>query len=168
MIDLLLLIFFPALLAYAAVSDMLTMTISNRVSLLLIAGFFIVACAGGLPWPTLGLHLLAGLLVLAVTFGMFAAGWMGGGDAKLAAATALWFGFGGLADYAIVTALAGGVLTFGLLKARSHPLPAFAKDWAWTRRLHDPRSGIPYGIALAFGGLATYPHTDLWRLALGG
>jgi prepilin peptidase CpaA len=168
MLEIILLIFFPALLAYAAVSDLATMTISNRVSILLVAGFFVVAFASGMPWPALGMNLLAGLCVLALTFGMFAAGWMGGGDAKLAAATTLWFGFGGLAEYAVITALAGGILTFALIKLRDYPVPAFASEWGWFLRLHNPKSGIPYGVALAIGGLMTYPHTGLWRLAMVG
>jgi prepilin peptidase CpaA len=167
MLDAMLLLFLPALLAYAAVSDMLTMTIPNRVSLLLIAGFFAVAVLSGLGWTAIGLHVLAGFCVLGVTFGMFVMGWMGGGDAKLAAATALWFGLSGLADYLLVTAVAGGVLTFALMKWRSYPLPSFAAAWSWSRRLHDARSGIPYGVALAFGGLMTYPHTTLWLRAVG-
>ena len=65
------------------------MTISNKVSLLLLVGFVVVAAASGLSWTELGLHLAAGMLVLSVTFGMFAAGWIGGGDAKLAAVTSL-------------------------------------------------------------------------------
>ncbi|WP_342363526.1 prepilin peptidase [Terrarubrum flagellatum] len=168
MTDWTLLILFPALLAYAAVSDMLTMTISNRVSLLLIAGFFPIAALIGLPWQMIGFHTLAALLVLIVTFGMFTAGWMGGGDAKLASATALWLGFSGLLDYVLVTAMAGGVLTLFLLKARNYPLPAIVAGWGWSRRLHSAKSGIPYGIALAFSGLIVYPQTDIWRLALGG
>lgn len=166
--DAILLIFFPALMAYAAVSDMLTMTIPNRVSLALVAGFALVGAVSGMPLSQIGLHLAAAACVLAITFGMFAAGWMGGGDAKLAAATALWFGFSGLMDYALISAIAGGVLTLFLLGVRNHPLPAFAAHWEWSRRLHDAKTGIPYGLALAFGALMTYPHTDLWRLAIAG
>jgi prepilin peptidase CpaA len=166
--ELALLLFFPTLLAAAAVSDLLTMTISNRISILLIAGFFFMAGIVGLPWNVIGLHVVCGLGMLALTFTMFAMRWMGGGDAKLASATALWFGFGGLLDFAIFTAIAGGLLTFGLLKAREYPLPRFASEWPWLQRLHNPVSGIPYGIALAAGALITYPHTDLWRQAVTG
>lgn len=163
-----LLIVFPALMAYAAVSDLLTMTISNRISLLLTAGFIVLALAGGLSWHAIGMHGLAALCTLVVTFGMFAAGWMGGGDAKIAAATMLWLGFGGVMEYALMTAMAGGVLTFVVISFRDYPLPAFAENWEWSRRLHSATSGIPYGIALAFGALIAYPHTDLWRLAIFG
>ena len=61
------LILFPALMAFAAASDLVTMTISNKVSLALIAGFLIVAAAGGMPPERIGWHLLSGLAVLGVT-----------------------------------------------------------------------------------------------------
>ena len=101
-LDTLLLLVFPALMAFAAVSDLLTMTIPNRVSLLLIAGFLAMAWLIGMDWQTIGLHFAAGALVLVITFTMFALGWIGGGDAKLAAATGMWCGFGVLLDYALV------------------------------------------------------------------
>ena len=156
----LLLIFFPALLVYAAVSDMLTMTISNRVTLALFAGFFPVAILCGLPPQAFALHLLAGFLVLLLAFGMFAAGWMGGGDAKLAAATALWFGFTDLGAFALTASLFGGVLTLFIVMFRSWPLPFAGSMPAWTLKLHDEKTGIPYGIALATAALAVYPHTQ--------
>src|SRR5207248_11420689 len=84
------LLLFPALMASAASSDLLTMTISNRVSLILVGSFFVLAIWSGMPLADIGMHAGAGLAVLVVTFTFFACGWIGGGDAKLAAATALW------------------------------------------------------------------------------
>src|SRR5690349_4284933 len=92
-LDLVRLLLFPSLMAFAAVSDLMTMTISNRISLLLVAGFIVLAALGGMSLFAISMHLAAGAAVLAFAFGCFAAGWIGGGDAKLAAATALWFGF---------------------------------------------------------------------------
>src|SRR3954463_3488146 len=88
------LMLFPALMAFAASSDLLTMTISNRVSLILAAGFVALALASGMSGADMLAHLGAAAIVLVVAFGFFARGWIGGGDAKLAAATALWLGFG--------------------------------------------------------------------------
>jgi prepilin peptidase CpaA len=163
-----LLIVFPALTAFAAVSDMLTMTIPNRVSIALIAAFVLFAFWFGMPLAEIGWHFAAGFAVLVACFFMFSAGWMGGGDAKLAAATAVWFGFGNLLDYVTVTALFGGLLTLGLLHARHVPLPAFAQNWEWSRRLHAATSGIPYGIALASAALVVFPDTAMWRYAITG
>lgn len=150
---------FPALMAFAASSDLLTMTISNRVSLLLVAGFGMLAVVTGMSLTEIGWHLAAGAMVLVGAFVCFARGWIGGGDAKLAAATALWFGFAHLLDYLIYASLFGGALTLLLLQWRNWPLPAMLTGQAWARRLHNQTSGIPYGIALAAAALVVYPHT---------
>lgn len=166
--DPLLLLFFPALMIFAAFSDLLTMTIPNRVSLLLVAGFVAMALLTGMPLKTFGLHIAAGIVVLAITFSLFAAGWIGGGDAKLAAATGLWCGFGVLFDYLFLASILGGLLALVILYARTYLLPDFVMRIGWIARLHHHKTGIPYGIALAAAGLMVYPHTQIWqRVALG-
>jgi prepilin peptidase CpaA len=161
------LVVFPAVMAYAAASDLLTMTISNRLTIVLVLTFGLCAMLLGLSWAEIGRHVAAGGLVLVICFGMFAAGWIGGGDAKLAAATALWFGFGQLGPYLSVAGLAGGLLTIAIIVYRGQPLPALAQDWSWARRLHSPAEGVPYGIALAFSALLLLPETAIWRAAIG-
>jgi prepilin peptidase CpaA len=153
------LLLFPALMAFAASSDLLTMTISNRLSLALAGGFFVLAIATGMSLPVLGMQLAAAALVLVVSFAFFTQGWIGGGDAKLAAATALWFGFDFLLDYMVYAALFGGVLTVLLLQFRKLPLPNVLARQAWIQRLHERGGGVPYGIALAAAALAVYPKT---------
>lgn len=167
MLELSLLIFFPFLLAFAGASDLFTMTISNRISLALIAGFFGFAFWIGLSWQMMGMHLLAGLLMLTITFFMFTRGWMGGGDAKLASATALWFGFAHMLDYVLAASIFGGMLTLVLLQLRTLPLPAMLRGWEWAQRLHDKQTGIPYGIALSAAALAIYPQTAIWTAVFG-
>ncbi|GGH08552.1 type 4 prepilin peptidase 1 [Alsobacter metallidurans] len=164
--DLALLLLFPCMMAYAACSDLLSMRISNKVSLLVIAAFVPMAIAMGLGWQDWLMHVAAGGLTLVIAFGLFAAGWIGGGDAKLAAATALWLGWGTLLEYAVVSSVFGGVLTLALLQLRAVPLPGFA-NWPWLMRLHHHKTGIPYGIALAAGALAVYPHSTIWNAAIG-
>lgn len=168
MLQLTLLILFPFLMALAASSDLLTMTIPNSLSLGLVAGFVVVAALSGTTGAAMLMHMAAGLVVLVVAFAMFALGWIGGGDAKLAAASSLWLGFDLLPEYLMISAVAGGFLTLGLLALRQLPLPAFAARWTWLGRLHDHRTGIPYGIALAGAALALYPHSTLWTAAIGG
>lgn len=164
--NLLLCVAFPFLMAYAAASDLLTMRISNRVTGLVVAAFAGHALVSGMALAELGWHLAAGALTLLVAFAMFARGWVGGGDAKLAAGTALWLGIGHLADYLIVASVLGGVLTLGLLYARTFPLPAPLR-LPFTVKLHDTRTGIPYGIALAAAALIVMPQAAGWeRLAL--
>jgi prepilin peptidase CpaA len=153
------LLLFPALMAFAASSDLFTMTISNRVSIVLIAGFFAMALLTGMAGSEILWHVAAGALVLTVTFGCFVAGWIGGGDAKLAAATALWFGFDHLVTYLLYASLFGGVLTLLMIQLRAVPLPAMLAGKEWAERLHNKDGGIPYGIALAAAALLVYPET---------
>jgi prepilin peptidase CpaA len=150
---------FPAAMIYAAASDLVTMTISNRLSIALFLGFFIVAALIGMPLPEMGRHLAASAVVLVFAFGFFTRGWIGGGDAKLAAATALWVGFSHLMDYLLVAAIIGGALTLVILQARKLPLPRLLARQPWIARLHANETGIPYGIALAAAGLIVYPDT---------
>jgi prepilin peptidase CpaA len=157
--DVIRLVLFPALMAFAASSDLLTMTISNRLSLALAGGFFLLTLITGMGLTAIGMHLAAGALVLMVCFGFFAMGWIGGGDAKLAAATALWFGFDFLLDYLVYASLFGGVLTVLLIQFRRLPLPAVLARQGWILKLHDAGSGVPYGIALAAAALIVYPKT---------
>lgn len=157
---------FPLLMAFAAWSDLFTMTISNRVSLILLAGFFLLAALIGMPGAQLLSHIGAGALVLAITFTFFACGWIGGGDAKLAAVTALWLGFDPLMNYLVYASLFGGALTLLLLRFRALPLPQAVTGQEWVLRLHNAKSGVPYGIALAIAALAVYPST-VWMRPLG-
>jgi prepilin peptidase CpaA len=159
------LMLFPAMMAFAASSDLLTMTISNRVSLILIAGFFALAAASGMGMVDILGHIGAGGLVLLVAFGFFTRGWIGGGDAKLAAATALWLGFDYLLPYLIYASLLGGALTLLLVRFRMAPLPPALARQEWLERLHRKDAGVPYGIALAAAALAIYPDTP-WMAAL--
>jgi prepilin peptidase CpaA len=153
------LLMFPALMAFAASSDLFTMTISNRLSLALAAGFVLLAIVTGMSLVEIGLHLAAATAVLVVAFGFFSQGWIGGGDAKLAAATTLWFGFDHLLDYMIYASLFGGVLTLLIIQFRKLPLPALLARQPWIMRLHESGGGVPYGIALAAAALMIYPDT---------
>jgi prepilin peptidase CpaA len=166
LIEAITLLLFPATMAFAASSDLLTMTISNRVTLVLLAGFFALAIVTGMSQQELLSHIGAGFAVLAVTFVFFARGWIGGGDAKLAAVTALWFGFDQLLVYAVYASLLGGVLTIAMLRFRLAPLPEVLARQEWLMRLHQRDSGVPYGIALAAAALLIYPETP-WMKALG-
>jgi prepilin peptidase CpaA len=164
--DALRLMLFPAMMAFAASSDLLTMTISNRVSLILVGSFFALALVSGMSAADMLSHAGAAGIILVVSFGCFVRGWIGGGDAKLAAATALWLGFDFLPTYLIYASLFGGVLTVLLLQYRMWPMPRLLAGQEWAERLHHKDSGVPYGIALAAAALAIYPDTP-WMAAIG-
>ena len=158
------LLLFPALMAFAASSDLFTMTISNRIALLLVGGFFALAFVGGMNPNDVVSHVGAAFTVLAVTFVLFARGWIGGGDAKLAAATALWLGFEHLMPYLLYASLIGGLLTLAIIRFRLMPLPAMLAEQEWAKRLHRADGGVPYGIALAAAALLVYPNTFWMKL----
>src|SRR5215469_6744869 len=160
------LLIFPTVMAFAASSDFFTMTISNRISLILVAGFVALAVATGMPVGDMLNHAGAGGLVLAVTFTFFLFGWVGGGDAKLAAATALWLGWAHLVDYLLYASILGGVLTVALIEFRKLTMPRVLSGTEWAERLHKPGGGVPYGIALAVAALVIYPST-IWMQAFG-
>ncbi len=150
---------FPATMAFAASSDLFTMTIANRISLILVGGFVVLAVMTGMPAIDMTWHFGAGAAVLVIAFVLFSCGWIGGGDAKLAAATALWFGFAHLFEYLIYSSLLGGALTLALIQFRMMPLPAMLAGREWIERLHRRGGGVPYGVALAAAALLVYPHT---------
>jgi prepilin peptidase CpaA len=162
-LDIARLMLFPALMAFVASSDLLTMKISNRISLALIAGFLVLAPFSGMGMHEFLMHLGAGAAVLVVAFACFAIGQVGGGDAKIAACVGLWFGFGHIMEFLLMASLFGGALTLLILQLRQWPLPAPLNGQAWLLKLHDKRSRVPYGIALTFGALMVYPETDWIR-----
>lgn len=167
MIQAAILVIFPFCMAFAAISDMLSMTIANRVSVILVLAFAVIAPFTGMDWTTYGLHFAAGGLVLTVAFLMFALGGMGGGDAKLLAATGLWMGLGpSLMHYLVLTTLVGGVLTLMILGYRKSPLAAFTGHNRFLRHFADDSKGVPYGVALGIGGMLAFPSSPLMAWAL--
>jgi len=166
MLNTVLLFIFPAAMALAAGLDFFTMTIPNRVSIGFAALFFPAALMAGFPLIEVGMHVTAALAMLAIGFAFFSFGWIGGGDAKFFAATALWLGWDILLTYALTFSILGAVLTVAIVLARGLPLPATLIRSDWAMRLHSSKSGIPYGIALACAGLIIYP-TTVWMATFG-
>jgi prepilin peptidase CpaA len=165
--DLLILAIFPAAMTLAAVTDLFTLTVPNRIVLALALLFFLAAPLAGLALTDIGLHAGLALVALALGFALFSLGLVGGGDAKLFAATCLWLGPQAVVLYALYAALIGGALALLLLFWRAQPLPAMLATKGWVVRLHSPNEGMPYGIALAAAGLLAYPHSP-FMAALGG
>ena len=168
MLQALIFVVFPFCMVFAAVSDALSMTIANRVSIVLVVTFAVVAPLTGLDWASYGWHFAAAAMVLVVTFLMFAIGAMGGGDAKLMAATALWMGFNfNLLSYLVTSTFIGGVLTLAILSYRKSPLADITAGNLFLRHFADPAVGVPYGVALGLGGLLAYPDSPLVQWAIG-
>ena len=145
----------------AAVNDALTMKIPNWISLTLLAGFICITPFAWVDIATFGEHILIGLGVFAVAFAMFAAGWLGGGDAKLLAATAFWWQIPDLFPYLLVTTIAGGALALFLIIGRRF-IPVKLLTSPWLHRLFKDETKMPYGIALAIGALVTLPKSQIY------
>lgn len=168
MIEAIILVVFPFCMLYAAFSDLMSMTIANRVPVILTAAFFLVAPLTGMDLATIGWHAAAGLLVLVVTFGLFAFGGMGGGDAKLMASTALWMGLSlELVTYLLTASILGGVLTMAILSYRGSMFATLTDRNIFFRNFASDVKGIPYGIALGSAGLIVYPDSALMIWTVG-
>lgn len=161
------LIVFPLCMAVAAISDTLSMTIPNRVSVILLASFLMLAPFVGLGPVAIGMHLLAGIIVFAVCFSLFAFNIMGGGDAKVLTASAVWFGLGAnLLVYLVTISLIGGLLTVGFIMLRSRSDLLLATRLPLPNHFYDQRAGVPYGIAIGIAGFLCYPQSPMMLYAL--
>lgn len=158
---------FPFCLALAAFNDLFSMTIPNRISLALLVSFVVLAPLSGMPVMEIGQHLLAGVLVLAVCLVFFAMRVMGGGDAKLLTAAAVWFGFGhALTEFAVYVSVFGGMLTLVILILRSQAAAIQALGMQLPGSLLLEKK-IPYGIAIAIGGFIAYPSSPMMVALIG-
>ena len=158
----------PILVIAAGLNDLTTMTIPNWISLVLIIGFVPVAFAVGLPLGQIAMSFGVGLGALFVGAGLFAARFLGGGDAKLMAAVCLWLGPDGALAFVLLTAVIGGVFSLGLLMVRGSPGVAALGGPPWVWRLLQPRGDIPYGVAIAGAALAAFPSSAIVRAFVGG
>jgi prepilin peptidase CpaA len=163
-----LVLIFPVLVIVAALRDVVSYTIPNWISLSLVAAFPVAALALGLPLPVIGLQLGVGAAALAAGMAMFALRWIGGGDAKLLAAAALWLGWPAALTDLAVTGIVGGGLAVSLLALRSAYIrPYILNGPAWFTRLAEPGENVPYGVAIAVGAMVAFPSSALVG-ALGG
>ena len=158
---LLMLSIFPALVIVGALSDVTTMKIPNWISLALLAAFFPAALIAGLPFSTVAMNVGVGVGALVIGMVMFALRWIGGGDAKMMAAAALWLGLDGGTQFLLWTGIAGGLFAVALLQARNYGQAYVGRAPAWVGRLLEPKGDIPYGVAICAGALAAFPASAL-------
>lgn len=160
------LISLPVALLWAAVTDFLTMTISNRISIGLVCAFVILAPLVGLSLGEIGLSLAAATCVFLVCFALFAANVMGGGDAKILTAASLWFGLTpALISFLVYVAYAGGAVTLLFLLLRWRASAVLAMGIPLPMSVVEAKK-IPYGIAIAIGGILAFPYAPMALMAL--
>jgi prepilin peptidase CpaA len=156
--------FLPLLAIVAAGKDLTSYTIPNWIPLALTGAFCLLAATAGIEPQSLVGHAAAGAVALLVGMGLFALGWVGGGDAKLLAACCRWFGWPDSEVFLFDTALAGGAFAFLLLVARGQLVrPFLAVRSGWIGRLITPGEPAPYGVAIALGALFAFPASQLLR-----
>ncbi len=144
---------FLGLSAYAAFSDIARYRIENWISLAILADFIVFAAYGSLfgsldPLAIVWL-LGAGATLLIAGFALFAARIIGGGDAKLLAASAVWIGWPDLFQFVMLVSLMGGLLALIILGLRRVAPPRAWNRQKWFMDLRSGDHGIPYGVAIA-------------------
>jgi prepilin peptidase CpaA len=165
MTELLILALFPTLVVAAAIGDALTLRIPNWLNAATALAVVPMAVLAGMPLDVVQWHLLAGVVMLVFGFGLFARGYIGGGDAKLMAAAGLWIGWSSLLPFVLVTTLAGGALAIVYKLWQLVRTKHVVKDFAWLRRAFRADLELPYGIAIAVGAMWVYSST-WWMEAL--
>lgn len=151
---------FPALMVYAAMTDLIDRRIANWISLALVAGFAVLALVTLMPPLQIAAHLGIAVLAFGIGFVLFALGTMGGGDVKLIAASILWFGPEAALAYAIAFSLAGLAVTLVFVALRLDRLQYLMATNPITRPFagRDPSGrDVPYGMAISAGALLAVP-----------
>lgn len=158
---------FAGAMIYAAVRDVLTMTVSDRLVIALLAAFPLLAPLAGWSLEDMAWSLVVAMMTFFVSVAFFTMGWIGGGDGKLATATVLWVGADNVLPFVTSTALFGGACALALLTLRSLTLTPAWQQREWIARLHAPTTGVPYAVAIGLAGLSVLPRT-LWMGAFAG
>ncbi len=128
-------------LIFAAFTDIRRRQIDNWLNIAIAAGAPLFWWTSGLAlWPDVALQVGIAVAAFAALAGLFALGMMGGGDVKLLTALALWIEPNAFLQLLIIMAIAGGILT--IVMGGYHFLMQ-----------QKERLAIPYGVAIAFGGL---------------
>jgi prepilin peptidase CpaA len=153
------LLVFAGFMVWAGVGDVRSFKITNKLNVAIAAAFVVLAVPMGMGWLEIFGHVKVAAITLAITLSMFFIGIFGGGDAKMAGATALWLGPTAMIPFIYFTALSGGVLVLILIigrrLAKAYGLPRSPK---WARRMLRRHSAVPYGVALGIGALIAVPN----------
>lgn len=168
MIAYLVLAAFPAALLVAAANDVYEFKIPNWVSIILVCAYPVAGLAVGAAPNVIAEGLMIGAGALTLGFALYAAKIVGGGDAKLFAATTPWLGAVALGPFLFYTAVSGLILAMAMTMFRKLPiLPVYAHA-PWLIELHQRKKDLPYAVAIAAGGLLSFSQTPFFKLVFGG
>ena len=158
---------FAFTMVYAALTDLLTRKIRNSLVLLFLLAYAVLAPLAGFPAYEIVWSVAIALAVLLLAFALFALGLIGGGDAKLAAVTSLWFGTVHTPAYLIYTTLVGAAFALAILLFRKLPLSPGLRNRGWIAQLHSRETAMPYGVAMALAALVVFPLTRWMTIVFG-
>jgi prepilin peptidase CpaA len=158
---------FPLLMILGGAGDVMTRRIPNSLVVGTAALFLPAALVTGMPLWIMSLHVATAAVLLALGFGLFSFGVVGGGDAKMMAAAGLWLGFPCSILFITFSALAGGLLAAAMglwflvtMEGGMHS--------AWFDKAVAPlKPSVPYGFALAAGAILATPFSWWMRAAIG-
>ncbi len=161
------LMLFPLLMILGGAVDVMTRRIPNSLVVGTAALFLPAALVTGMPLWIMSLHVATAAVLLALGFGLFSFGVVGGGDAKMMAAAGLWLGFPCSILFITFSALAGGLLAAAMglwflvtMEGGMHS--------AWFDKAVAPlKPSVPYGFALAAGAILATPFSWWMRAAIG-
>ena len=158
---------FAFLMLIAAWTDVMKFTIPNWIPAVLIAAWAVSAPFLGLSWSEAGLSGVVFAVTLGLGMALWAPGWLGGGDVKLIAAGALWFGWPDVMVFVLGAALAGGILAVALLALRRVvPVLPLSPEVIGKTALADG-APAPYAVAIAAGALFALPQSAIFAAYVG-
>jgi len=143
----------------AGVSDFFTLKIPNWLNATIAVSVVPFVLLSGMPLEIFAWHVIAGLLTFVVGFVLFSANIIGGGDAKMLAACAIWVGWDALMQFAVVTAFAGGALVIMIKIWAFFARRQNLGKTGWAKNFLSKKPQLPYGIAIAAGGVIAFPAT---------
>ena len=133
---------FACLLVWAAIVDLRTRTIPDWVNIAIAVMAPLYWWSAGVPfYPDAVERICGAFLVFVAFFAMFSLGGMGGGDVKMGGAIGLWFAPLVTLKFFVITSLAGGIVSIAA--------------WYFHHKIRrfEGKTEVPYGVAIAFGGL---------------
>lgn len=167
MVEAAIFVVFPLCLTMAAICDFISMKIPNRIPVILAVSFFVIAPFTGMGLVEFGWSVLAAMAVFVGCFALFALNVMGGGDAKILSAAALWYGFNiDLVAFLGFTGIYGGFLALIVLMIRANQNVLLVSPIPIPMHFFKDRSGIPYGLAIGAAAFSTFPDTEIFTQAL--
>ena len=143
---------FMGAMIWVMYTDLTQQRIPNAVILFLVVTYLPLALSAGFELDAMTYAFGSALIVFMAGFGCFSAGWLGGGDVKLAAVSALWLGHDTVISYVLWTAILGSIVTLSIMALRRKR--AIDADLPF-----DRHTSLPYGPGMALAAIILFPQS---------